>query len=69
MKKILVAEDEQPSVRASRPRSASGGGRSSRRRTARQAMARLEEAVFDVLVTDYQMPERQRARGLESAAR
>ncbi len=63
MKKILVAEDEQTLregiVTAFRDR----GWQVTEACDGAQAMERLENEVFDVLVTDYKMPHR---TGLES---
>jgi len=62
MKKILVAEDEQTLREGIATAFRERGWEVVEAADGQQAMARLEEAVFDVLVTDYQMPER---NGLE----
>ena len=62
MKKILVAEDERTLREGIATAFRERGWEVVEAADGQQAIARLEEAVFDVLVTDYQMPER---NGLE----
>jgi len=58
MKKILVAEDEQTLREGIATAFRERGWEVVEAADGQQAVDRLEEAVFDVLVTDYQMPER-----------
>ena len=58
MKKILVAEDERTLREGIATAFRDRGWEVVEAADGAAAIARLEEAVFDVLVTDYQMPER-----------
>jgi len=58
MKKILVAEDERTLREGIATAFRDRGWEVVEAADGPSAIARLEEAVFDVLVTDYQMPER-----------
>jgi DNA-binding NtrC family response regulator len=58
MKKILVAEDERTLREGIATAFRDRGWEVVEAADGAEAIARLEEAVFDVLVTDYQMPEK-----------
>jgi DNA-binding NtrC family response regulator len=58
MKKILVAEDERTLREGIATAFRDRGWEVVEAADGTEAIARLEEAVFDVLVTDYQMPEK-----------
>jgi DNA-binding NtrC family response regulator len=58
MKKILVAEDERTLREGIATAFRERGWEVVEAADGTEAIARLEEAVFDVLVTDYQMPEK-----------
>lgn len=58
MKKILVAEDEQTLREGIATAFRERGWEVTEAADGNEAVARLEDEVFDVLVTDYQMPEK-----------
>ena len=58
MKKILVAEDEQTLREGIVTAFKDRGWQVTEAGDGAEAMERLENEVFDVLVTDYKMPER-----------
>ena len=62
MKKMLVAEDERTLREGIATAFRDRGWEVVEAADGAEAFSRLEEAVFDVLVTDYQMPEK---NGLE----